>query len=254
LTLKRLLIPIVFAAFVLPTAGLALAMHAKPAATTHVQVKVAKNATLGKILVNRKGFTLYHLIKENTGTIHCTGGCLGLWPPLLLPKGVSKPKGKGLAGKLGVIKRPDISAGARQITYDGWPLYTFANDTKPGQTNGQNFAKVWFAVPKKPKVKFKISITNSGSTVWGKVDLSYVYQGKTFKASCSKSSCTETVHAGVKVHLTETPTDSTTWPFSKWQIDAVNGGASRSSTNTTIDVKSHDDYNISAVYVLAYTP
>ena len=39
------------------------------------------------------------------------------------------------ASLLGVSRRGD---GTTQVTYAGHPLYRFVQDTKPGQTNGQN--------------------------------------------------------------------------------------------------------------------
>jgi predicted lipoprotein with Yx(FWY)xxD motif len=105
-------------------------------------VSVASTPQLGPILVNAQGFTLYHLTTESAGHIVCTGTCATIWPPLLLPAG-SPTAGPGVTGTLGVVQRPD---GRRQVTYNGWPLYTYSGDKSPGQTNGQGIRGIWFAV------------------------------------------------------------------------------------------------------------
>jgi predicted lipoprotein with Yx(FWY)xxD motif len=97
---------------------------------------------LGRILVDGKGQTLY-LWQADTGpTSTCTGACASAWPPLLTN---GKPiAGAGLsASKLGTTTRSD---GTTEVTYNGHPLYTFAGDTAPGQTNGegsQGFGAEW---------------------------------------------------------------------------------------------------------------
>jgi predicted lipoprotein with Yx(FWY)xxD motif len=107
-------------------------------------VRTASNSTLGgTVLVNSKGLTLYRLSGEQAGKFICTSsGCLQTWHPLTVPAG-SKPTGS--VGSLGVVKRPD---GTEQVTYKGLPLYTFAQDTAPGQAKGQGFKDVgtWAAV------------------------------------------------------------------------------------------------------------
>ena len=112
-------------------------------AGTRLVVKSAKNTTLGKtILVNRKGMTLYSLSAETHGRFICTTRfCLSLWTPLLVAPG-TKPTGARL---LATIKRPD--SGRTQVTYRGRPLYTFNEDTKPGDVKGNGFKDVgtWLA-------------------------------------------------------------------------------------------------------------
>jgi len=88
------------------------------------------------ILVNRSGHALYNLSAERRGRFICTDStCLSFWHPLVVAKG-TRPTGRVA---LGTIRRPD---GRMQVTYKGAPLYTFARDTKPGETNGQGFKDV----------------------------------------------------------------------------------------------------------------
>lgn len=106
-------------------------------------VRSASNPTLGgTVLVDGRGLTLYSLSAEAPGRFICTGSCLTLWHPLLVKGGTSPT---GTVGSLSTVKRPD---GSQQVTYRGMPLYTFAQDTRPGQATGQGFHDVgtWGAV------------------------------------------------------------------------------------------------------------
>ena len=101
------------------------------------------SSSLGTILVDSRGMTLYHLSAEQNGKFICTtSACTGVWHPVTLSDG-STPSGS--VSSLGTVKRPD---GTTQATYKGEPLYTFAQDQQPGDTNGQGFKDVgtWSAV------------------------------------------------------------------------------------------------------------
>jgi predicted lipoprotein with Yx(FWY)xxD motif len=104
-----------------------------------------ESTSLGAVLANTHGRTIY-LFKRDSGTTStCTGECAQFWPPVRASGGASA--GKGLtAGKLGTAQRP---SGGRQITYNGHPLYTYTGDHKPGDTTGQGltaFGGGWFAL------------------------------------------------------------------------------------------------------------
>jgi predicted lipoprotein with Yx(FWY)xxD motif len=86
--------------------------------TSAVVVKVAKRGGFGKILTTVGGRTLY---KHPNGP--CTGSCLAVWPPLLMPKGKTVPK--GIVGLRTVL----LASGRRQVTYRHRRLYTFVNDS-----------------------------------------------------------------------------------------------------------------------------
>lgn len=99
-------------------------------------VKTA-SSSLGTILVNAQGMTLYHLGGEQNGKFICTStACTGIWHPLTISAG-STPS--GAVGSLSTVKRPD---GTIQVTYKGTPLYTFASDQQPGETKGQGIKDV----------------------------------------------------------------------------------------------------------------
>lgn len=108
-------------------------------------VSAAKVGDLGTILVTAQGMTLYDFHKDKGGTSSCYGACSGAWPPLLTA-GEPQVEGGARAGMLGTTKRKD---GTLQVTYSGWPLYTYAGDRKPGEANGNDidqFGEEWYAL------------------------------------------------------------------------------------------------------------
>ena len=126
--------------------GATAAKPAPPKTSSGQAATVGVAATgVGQVLVNSKGLTLY-LFKADQGTKSaCTGACAGAWPPALVQ---GKPTvGSGLNKALvGTATRPE---GATQLTYSGHPLYTFAQDSQPGETNGQGvsaFGASWFTL------------------------------------------------------------------------------------------------------------
>ena len=103
------------------------------------------NNSLGSILVNASGRTLYLFKADSATKSACSGACAGAWPPLLAKGAVTAGSGV-TASKLGTIERSD---GSRQVSYNGHPLYLFIQDTKPGQAAGQGvtaFGAGWFAL------------------------------------------------------------------------------------------------------------
>jgi len=251
---KQLVAATVVAGLLLSTAGLALAYNGRAHLSAHPAASKALvnvgNTNLGKVLTGAAGHTLYHRTTENTGAITCTGGCLGFWPPLLLPKGMKAPTGsKAVVDKLGVVSRKDISATAKQVTYDGWPLYYWKNDSKAGQATGQGVGKFTVAPPV-PKVKFQINITNTGIQ-WGTVKITGTYHKTKISYTCSKQTCNYFLHAGVALKLTQTATSQATWPFQGWTIKSADGGVNKSPSASTVSVKSNDNYTVTATYTPA---
>jgi predicted lipoprotein with Yx(FWY)xxD motif len=103
------------------------------------------NTSLGKILVNSKGRTLYLFQKDTGPTSTCTGACATNWPRLL-PKGKPTIGSGANASLVGTSTRPD---GKTQVTYNGHPVYLFSGDTKAGDTNGEGinaFGASWYAL------------------------------------------------------------------------------------------------------------
>jgi predicted lipoprotein with Yx(FWY)xxD motif len=125
-------------------------------------VDLAKSS-LGPILIDSQGRTLY-LWQADTGTKStCTGACASAWPPLVT---TSKPTaGSGVTSSLlGTTKRTN---GTEQVTYSGHPLYRFAGDTASHKTNGQGsngFGAPWYVLsPRGNPVTAPIASTGSSS-------------------------------------------------------------------------------------------
>src|SRR3954462_1328086 len=79
-----------------------------------VTVKSTNNSSLGSILVNSTGRTLYHFASEPKNAVKCTGVCAKQWPPLLIGTGLKPVAAPGVtASLLGTVKRPD---GKLQVT------------------------------------------------------------------------------------------------------------------------------------------
>lgn len=120
------------------------AAPAPPASGQPVTVGVT-TTSLGQILVNAQGRTLY-LFEGDSGTrSNCTGACASSWPPLRMSGTTSVGSGANVS-LLGSTPRSD---GAPQVTYNGHPVYLFIKDQKPGDTNGQGvnaFGALWYAL------------------------------------------------------------------------------------------------------------
>lgn len=111
----------------------------------------------GKILVDAQGRTMYAFAADSKGKSNCNGSCLTYWPAV--PAGSKAPKASaGVTAAFGVLHRQDGSA---QLTVDGYPMYTYIGDTKPGATTGQGknlSGGLWWVVS--PSGKW---ITKAGS-------------------------------------------------------------------------------------------
>ena len=103
-----------------------------------------RSTAYGKILVNSKGDTLYLWAKDKNDKSACSGGCLAVWPFVLIS---GKPTaGSGVNAKLlGTIK----VKGGNEVTYNKHPLYTYVSDVKPGIISGEgnkSFGAPWWLV------------------------------------------------------------------------------------------------------------
>jgi predicted lipoprotein with Yx(FWY)xxD motif len=135
-------------------AGAAAAASASPGAagaSSSTATVAAKNVPgVGTVLVNSKGQTLYMLTSEKGGKITCTAsnGCTEAWPEVDLSGGATKATaGAGVqSALLSTVK----GASGTEVTYNGWPLYTFAGDSgATGVAKGQgltSFGGTWYVL------------------------------------------------------------------------------------------------------------
>jgi predicted lipoprotein with Yx(FWY)xxD motif len=102
----------------------------------------AGETALGSALTDLGGRTLYAFTNDTDGRSSCYDDCAATWPALTVKGPVTAAKGLE-ADWLGTAERRD---GTTQVIYKGMPLYYYAGDTQPGDTNGQGLGGVWFAV------------------------------------------------------------------------------------------------------------
>jgi predicted lipoprotein with Yx(FWY)xxD motif len=114
-----------------------------PSATTALAAADVNVATssLGDILVDRDGLTLYVFLNDTAGTSTCVDACAQAWPPLIATT-VAVGADLDEAG-FSLVARPD---GTQQLAVNDQPLYLFAGDAAPGDTAGQGFNSVWYVV------------------------------------------------------------------------------------------------------------
>jgi predicted lipoprotein with Yx(FWY)xxD motif len=113
-----------------------------PYASSTLSLEVSDNPTLGQILVDNRGYTLYMFMNDTANTSACDAACQAIWPPL---ESSSLPTaGSGVDTSL--IGTGTLPTGGTVITYNQHPLYYKATDTKPGDITGEGFKNLWYAV------------------------------------------------------------------------------------------------------------
>ena len=205
-----------------------------PAVNNDIQLK--DNSTLGKILTDKDGKTLYFFSKDANGNSACSGNCESTWPVFAVAD-LSKLKIDGglTAGDFANITRAD---GKPQTTYKGWPLYYFANDAAAGETKGENVGGIWFVA----KTDYTIMLANAqlvgndGKSYkpdltegTGETQFFVDGMGRTLYAFARDSS-------GINNWTTNDPQKDGTWPI--YEVSEVKGHPSNldKTTFATIDV------------------
>lgn len=106
------------------------------------ELAVRDDSKLGALVTDSTGMTLYRFDKDtpDPAKSHCEGKCAKTWPPV--PADDASASADLNPTLMGSVTRPD---GTKQLTLAGWPLYRYAKDKKPGDTNGQNVGGTWSA-------------------------------------------------------------------------------------------------------------
>jgi predicted lipoprotein with Yx(FWY)xxD motif len=122
--------------------------------------------SIGTILVDRRGRTLYMFAPDKKGRSVCYGRCAIDWPPLYVPAKGKLSVQKGVKASLvGRTKRKD---GRFQLTYKQHPLYLFKYDAKAGQLNGQDYlgdgGKWWVVSPAGRVIKQQVKSTEPAAS------------------------------------------------------------------------------------------
>jgi len=92
------------------------------------------DSSLGPVLTDVKGMTLYYFDKDVAGKSNCNGKCATAWPPLMAGDGAKA------VDDFSIVVRDD---GGKQWAHRGLPLYGWVKDEKPGDTTGHRFKNVW---------------------------------------------------------------------------------------------------------------
>jgi predicted lipoprotein with Yx(FWY)xxD motif len=112
-----------------------------PTTAVPVPVVAVRDSSLGDVLVDAAGMTLYVYAFDTPGVSTCVDACALTWPPLLA---TTIDVGDGLQpAAFTLVARPD---GTTQVAVNGAPLYRFSGDIDPGDTAGQGFNELWLVV------------------------------------------------------------------------------------------------------------
>lgn len=125
-------------------------------------IQLSTNATLGTILTDGEGRTLYYFANDATAASTCTGDCELFWPPFFIENLTAAQLDEGLTeSDFSTITNP---GGKPQLTYKGRPLYYYApmvngknTAEAAGQTSGENVSDVWFVA----KPDYSIMLTKT---------------------------------------------------------------------------------------------
>jgi predicted lipoprotein with Yx(FWY)xxD motif len=185
--------------------------------TNDIQLK--DNQTLGKILTDKDGKTLYFFSKDAAGTSVCSGNCEVTWP-VFSATDLTKLDAGLTAGDFATITRAD---GKPQTTYKGWPLYYFKDDAAAGDVKGENVGGVWFVA----KTDYTVMLANAqlvgldgksykADYTEGTADTQFFVDdmGRTLYAFARDSS-------GINNWTTNDPVKDATWPI--YEVSELKG-------------------------------
>ena len=124
-------------------------------------VITTKSGSAGAFLTDGSGRAVYLWTMDGMDSSACSGACAGAWPPVT-PTGAVAASGGVNTAELSTITR---SGGAKQVVYDGHPLYYFSGDSGPGQVNGQGSdgfgAKWWLVDPAGTSITAAVTVSGA---------------------------------------------------------------------------------------------
>lgn len=135
---RRTLLPALIASLVWSASGRAPAQTGEVEAPASPEIRVENRPPYGPHLVDRLGRALYRFSADRraqdgaTPESRCDGVCLAKWPPIV----TAAPPRTGAEAQAALIGSFERDQGVQQVTYDGWPLYYYADD-KDGRILGQ---------------------------------------------------------------------------------------------------------------------
>ena len=105
------------------------------------QVLIVQRSAIGWVLALSNGQVVYTNGKDTKGgTPTCTGSCASVWPPV-----TGNPVASSATTGLGTLGTVSDGNGAKQITYNGMPLYTYKG-AKPLSTTGNGIGGMWHVI------------------------------------------------------------------------------------------------------------
>jgi len=96
--------------------------------------------SLGSIITDDRGMSLYTFDTDVTGISKCNGKCAVTWPPLITSGSGLDSIPVALISDISNIQRDD---GTTQIAYKGMPLYYYIGDSNPGDMKGDGIGGIW---------------------------------------------------------------------------------------------------------------
>jgi predicted lipoprotein with Yx(FWY)xxD motif len=114
--------------------------------------------SLGRVLVDGNGMTLYVLSADGHDHSTCSASCLQFWPA------AAPGRATGLGASAGRTATP---SGTAIATVGGHPVYSFALDHQPGDVKGEGvteFGGTWYAASPTGAPVTKGSAPSSGSS------------------------------------------------------------------------------------------
>ncbi len=102
-------------------------------------INLATSNSLGKYLTNKQGLSLYMFANDVDGISSCTGGCETTWPAFITDLATAKFDAGLKAVDFATIT---TASGKKQVTYKGWPLYTYAPAGNDGYGNTANMPEI----------------------------------------------------------------------------------------------------------------